>query len=288
MFDFLKTLFRDKDQQLTIIVLDDEEPDSPRSFQFAPSSMFNLYVGTVLLLIVIVLGMLFITPLGNLIYDQQDQEIVSSVKKITKKMQALEDSLRMRDQQLVDIKQVLLARKDTTFSVNNNYLQTEQSSGLRQQVQEGGGSESNGVSFEMISQNEIIYSNILKNAPDFPAEYPLHGTLTRGFQPNAGHFGIDIAAAEGSLVRVVADGAVINSDWTVNYGYVIHVQHANGIISVYKHCSNLLKNEGDIILKGDIIGTIGRSGVLSSGPHVHFELWKEGIALDPAKYLVKI
>ncbi len=73
----------------------------------------------------------------------------------------------------------------------------------------------------------------------------------------------------------------------MNYGYVIHIQHENGIVSIYKHASSLSKNIGDIVLKGDIVGTVGNAGTQSTGPHLHIEIWRNGVPQNPLMYLVK-
>lgn len=133
----------------------------------------------------------------------------------------------------------------------------------------------------------IVFSNMLNSADDFPAPYPVNGTHTRGYEPDKFHFGVDIATAANELITSIADGTVVGASWTINDGYVISIQHAGGILSVYKHCSSVTKKSGDIVLKGDIVGTTGDVGLISSGPHLHFEIWKDGIPQDPALYLIQ-
>jgi murein DD-endopeptidase MepM/ murein hydrolase activator NlpD len=87
-------------------------------------------------------------------------------------------------------------------------------------------------------------------------------------------------------VRALADGVVISAEWSINYGNTIQIQHGDGYISIIKHCSSLLKKEGDVVLRGDGIGVLGLSGVINTGPHVHIELWRNGVALDPELYLI--
>ncbi len=123
--------------------------------------------------------------------------------------------------------------------------------------------------------------------PVFPVRYPVNGTLTRGYLPAEGHYGLDIATKENEPVLNIADGSVTNSGWTISNGYVISIQHKDGLLTIYKHLSKLNKKEGDIVLKGDILGTIGNTGVLSTGPHLHFELWKNGVPQNPEVYLIK-
>ncbi len=88
------------------------------------------------------------------------------------------------------------------------------------------------------------------------------------------------------VVKATLDGTVIMDAWTVETGYVIHIQHENNLISVYKHNSELLKKSGNIVKAGDAIAIIGNSGELTTGPHLHFELWHNGTAIDPQSYIV--
>jgi murein DD-endopeptidase MepM/ murein hydrolase activator NlpD len=114
---------------------------------------------------------------------------------------------------------------------------------------------------------------------------PLKGSVTNGFNPTEKHYGIDVVAPKNEAIKATLDGTVIFADWTVETGYVIQLQHQNDLISIYKHNSVLLKKTGELVKAGEPIAIIGNPGELSSGPHLHFELWKKGIAIDPLKYL---
>lgn len=114
---------------------------------------------------------------------------------------------------------------------------------------------------------------------------PLTGSISQKFDPNSKHFAIDIVAKTGSPVKAIADGTVIFSGWTTETGYVILLKHTNNYISVYKHNGNLLKQQGDFVKSGEVIASVGSSGELTTGPHLHFELWSDGYAVNPEKYI---
>ena len=114
---------------------------------------------------------------------------------------------------------------------------------------------------------------------------PIEGIVTDGFNPKNNHFGVDIVAKENEPVKCVADGVVIFSSWTLDSGYVIGIQHRGNLISVYKHNSELLKNVGNFVSAGDIVAIIGNTGELTSGPHLHFELWHNGNSVNPQEYV---
>lgn len=114
---------------------------------------------------------------------------------------------------------------------------------------------------------------------------PIDGIIIDEYNPSKSHFGVDLVAKESEPVKCVADGVVIFSSWTLDSGYVIGVQHRGNLISVYKHNSEILKNVGNFVSGGDIIAIIGNTGELTSGPHLHFELWHNGNSVNPQEYI---
>ena len=115
---------------------------------------------------------------------------------------------------------------------------------------------------------------------------PLLGEVTNRFNVKSGHYGVDVIASNNEAVKAILNGTVVFSDWSPENGHVIQVQHAQNLVSIYKHNSFLLKKAGDLIKAGDPIAIVGNSGELSTGPHLHFELWHNGIPLDPEKFVV--
>ena len=116
---------------------------------------------------------------------------------------------------------------------------------------------------------------------------PTRGLIASGFDADSKHFGIDIAASSNESVLATLDGTIILATYTADSGYLIQVQHNQTLVSVYKHCGSLLKKVGDTVKAGEAIALVGKSGEKFSGsPHLHFELWNKGRALDPSKYIV--
>ncbi len=114
---------------------------------------------------------------------------------------------------------------------------------------------------------------------------PVNGVVTEHFNSSPDHFGIDLVSEPNARISAVLGGTVIFSGWTLETGYVIYIQHEADIISVYKHNSELLKSTGDKVNAGEAIAIIGNTGELTTGPHLHFELWHKGTALDPEQYI---
>ena len=115
---------------------------------------------------------------------------------------------------------------------------------------------------------------------------PTRGMITDKFDADRKHYGTDIAANPGESVLATLDGTVILSTYTAETGYVIEVQHNQDFVSVDKHCGSLLKREGDAVQAGEAIALVGNSGQLTTGPHLHFELWHKGRAVNPEQYIV--
>ena len=115
----------------------------------------------------------------------------------------------------------------------------------------------------------------------------MNGYISRGFDPDRGHFGIDIVAKVGTPVFASAGGFVVFSGYTNDYGHVLILSHSDGYLSFYKHCSVLLKRDREFVIQGELIAQTGNSGLATTGPHLHFEIWHNGKAVDPETILIK-
>ena len=113
---------------------------------------------------------------------------------------------------------------------------------------------------------------------------PIKGVVSQGYDP-AVHPYIDIAAAAGSMVKATLDGTVIFAGWSDDAGYTIQIQHDGDIVSIYKHNEKLLKKTGDKVTAGTPIALVGNTGELTTGEHLHFELWHKGETVDPTLYI---
>tara|TARA_B110000046_G_scaffold185592_1_gene227959 strand:+ start:2448 stop:3311 length:864 start_codon:yes stop_codon:yes gene_type:complete len=114
---------------------------------------------------------------------------------------------------------------------------------------------------------------------------PLNGSISEGFDSQKNHLAVDIVAKKNTAVKATADGTVIFSGWTTETGYVIILKHAYNYTSVYKHNGNLLKEQGDFVKSGEVIASVGSTGDLTTGPHLHFELWSGGYAINPINFI---
>jgi len=115
---------------------------------------------------------------------------------------------------------------------------------------------------------------------------PVNGYISRGFDPERGHYGIDIVVKDATPVYASAGGFVVFSGYTNNYGHILILSHSDGYLSFYKHCSVILKKEREFVKQGDLIAQSGNSGLATTGPHLHFEIWHNGKPVNPETLLI--
>ena len=254
-------------------------------FNFRLSQLHVLTELSVLAVILVVLTILLIafTDLREFIPGYPDGNMRQMIAQNALRVDSLENELLKRDRFFKSIRLVLnggdttsleRSREDTARYRNDTirFQISEQENEFRAAIEER---ERFNLSLGMKEQNHDYYHF-------FP---PVEGIVTQSFDEKKRHYGTDIVAKANAKVAAVLDGVVIFTDWTVKTGYVIQVQHTNDLISVYKHNSILLKKQGDYVRAGEVLGVVGNTGEESSGPHLHFELWRAGNPLNPENFI---
>ena len=254
-------------------------------FNFRLSQLHVLTALSVLAVILVVLTILLIafTDLREFIPGYPDGNMRQMIAQNALRVDSLENELLKRDRFFKSIRLVLnggdttsleRSREDTARYRNDTirFQISEQENEFRAAIEER---ERFNLSLGMKEQNHDYYHF-------FP---PVEGIVTQSFDEKKRHYGTDIVAKANAKVAAVLDGVVIFTDWTVKTGYVIQVQHTNDLISVYKHNSILLKKQGDYVRAGEVLGVVGNTGEESSGPHLHFELWRAGNPLNPENFM---
>ena len=252
-------------------------------FNFRLSQLHVLTALSVLAVILVVLTILLIafTDLREFIPGYPDGNMRQMIAQNALRVDSLENELLKRDRFFKSIRLVLnggdttsleRSREDTARYRNDTirFQISEQENEFRAAIEER---ERFNLSLGMKEQNHDYF---------FP---PVEGIVTQSFDEKKRHYGTDIVAKANAKVAAVLDGVVIFTDWTVKTGYVIQVQHTNDLISVYKHNSILLKKQGDYVRAGEVLGVVGNTGEESSGPHLHFELWRAGNPLNPENFI---
>ncbi|OJV22766.1 MAG: hypothetical protein BGO30_00115 [Bacteroidetes bacterium 41-46] len=256
--------------------------------------LFVFRANGLMMLLSLVLSVIFIvlsvtilisyTPLREFIPGYPNAQTRRDIVQNALKLDSLEKTVRLWDFQLNNIQRIATGQPPLELgdiiiaqdSLNPDGISgrvSKEDSLLRLEVmrqeQFNIGSESNRV-------------NQIEGLHFFP---PVKGIISDGFNLAANHPYVDIAAPANSVVSSVLDGTVIMAAWTDETGFTIQIQHSNDLISIYKHNSKLLKRTGDKVKAGSAIALVGNTGSLTTGYHLHFELWYKGSAVDPTKYI---
>ena len=134
-------------------------------------------------------------------------------------------------------------------------------------------------------EDKYNIQSISNSKVDFVLFPPAKGDLSQEYDPTNKHFAVDIVLKENAPIKSVAEGTVIFSEWTASTGHVIIIEHPYGLISAYKHNASLSKEQGDFVSAGEVIATAGNTGELTTGWHLHFELWSDGYPMDPENFI---
>lgn len=270
-----------------LVILNDETFEEKASFTLNRLNVF--IVGSVLLvlLISIVTSLLIFTPLKEYIPGYADVSLRRDISEMSLKVDSLQMLVDANDQYIATIKSVIdgtvgtkdtinvnskPSLKDTTFRIGSK---PEEDSLLRLMIED-----QNQYGFA-IKENNIKPSGIA----GYAFFTPVKGIITEKYNPRKGHYGIDIAATKGLPIKSALEGTILFAGWTSDAGYVVVIQHANDLVSMYKHCSVVLKKVGNFVRSGEPIAIVGDTGELSNGPHLHFELWFKGNAVNPIDYI---
>ena len=271
-----------------LVILNDNTFEEKFSLKL---SLMNLLVVTsvvFIMLVVMITSIIIFTPLKSYIPGYADVNMRNDLTRLALKTDSLQNLITIKDQYIANIKNVLTGNLTTEGDVvqkkvanvdknlSDNKLSSDDSL-LREEME---ASEKNYDLYFMDKRSTA------KAISSFTFFTPLKGIVTEKFDPNTEHYAVDIVAAKNEAVKATLDGTVILSTWTSETGYVIAIQHAHNFLSFYKHNSFLLKKTGNFVKAGDVIAIIGDSGELTSGPHLHFELWYNGKPINPEEYMV--
>lgn len=301
MLSLLRDLARDPNQTRTVVVVDESATTHPRQYRLQPKRLFLASAGLTLALAVVLTALVVLTPVRSVILGPDPETLRETARATAVRAAALSDSLEMQRVYLDVIRATLVGVHDSVYA---------------EAIAPGGGS--NGLA----QGDHWPEAPVLERSDDwadhdpvalpaqafaigrshptgaagsaagvlsqlqFPVLPPVTGFFARGYDAARGHFGIDIAVEEDTPVRSVGDGYVVFSDWTNDGGYVVAVQHSDGFLSVYKHNRRLLKTVGDRVRSRETVALSGNTGEVTTGPHLHFELWRDGLAQDPRQFLV--
>lgn len=249
-------------------------------------SRLNVYIFGGLFSVILIsatIVLIAFTPIRGYIPGYSSVKLKTDARKLTLASDSLQNRLAVLENYTKSIKSIL-----TGEVTSDDIIDSIQELSKRTQVDQStlNASKQDSIFREKIeSRDRFPLSDQLLNKVKIVFFAPISGTISQSFNSENKHFAIDVVAKTGTPVKAVADGTVIFSEWTTETGYVIILKHTNNFISVYKHNGILLKQQGDQVQSGEAIASIGSSGELTTGPHLHFELWSDGYAVNPANYI---
>ena len=270
----------------------DESQKEILGFKLNLLNLILVIIGIALLLIIITTFIIAFTPLREYIPGYTDTNLNREVYELSLRADSIEKEMMKKDVYFENLKKIVEGydfAADSALASINIYEPLPKgvtdTITLKKSVQDS----LLRAEYEAQSQYNLFGDDYLP--PAKPSSLvknffvPLTGTIIKGFNPDDGHFGVDIVTDGDQIINATLDGTVVFSTWSINNGYCIGIQHEDSYFSVYKHNATLLKKEGDYVKAGEAIAILGRSGEAEESEHLHFELWRSGIAINPAEYM---
>jgi murein DD-endopeptidase MepM/ murein hydrolase activator NlpD len=273
-----------------LVILNDETYEEKFSLKL---SRLNVFVvsGTIAILLVIITAIIIaFTPLREYIPGYTDVSLYEQLYRIEKLTDSLDADARQKNLYLDNLNRILGGKDTTIISAPASDTVGKYSSLVSRASREDSAFryEFESQMFGQESDAKLSDHGRVESRPDissFTFFTPLRGIVTNKFDPASRHYGVDIVSVQNEAIKATLDGVVIFSGWTIETGYTISLQHENDLVSVYKHNSALLKEQGSYVKAGDAIAIIGSSGEYSTGPHLHFELWYNGVPVNPTDFI---
>lgn len=284
-----KSLFTRLRTRYFFIIRKEDTFEERFSLRISPIALVTITGGAIVLLILLVIWAVAFTPLREYIPGYADINMRKNLIALSLKTDSLNNELTARQLYMDNVKRILSGETpkhdsvtqkghaDTTKHAANFVPPSHDDSMLRHTVEA-----QNPYNVTLNGKEDKSSSGSIN---DYFFFTPLKGYISNGLNPSGGHYGVDIVSKENEAIKATLDGTVIVSTWTLATGNVIILQHNNNLVSVYAHNSVLLKKAGDYVKAGDVIAIIGNTGELTTGPHLHFELWYKGIPVNPQQYM---
>ena len=266
-----------------LVILNEDTFEERISFKLTRLNVFILLGFSTILVIAMTTYLIAYTPLREYIPGYSSTKLKKEATQLMFETDSLKTTLDVNQQYYAsiykvltgDVKNVALSRDSIALLVPSdtesvNLDPSREDSLLREKV-------AREDRYNLFTPATARVTNTL-----FP---PVKGAITEIYNVDKKHYAIDVVVPQDTPVKSVADGTVVFAEWTSETGYVILIEHANNLISVYKHNSSLIKQQGDLVKAGEVISTAGSTGEYSTGPHLHFELWSGGYPVNPLNYI---
>jgi len=253
------------------VVLNDDTFEEVNSYNLSLQNIYVLISSFIVVLSLLIAMAIVFTPVKKLIPGYADFQSNPTFIKLTKDLDAIQDSMAAQNLYITSIQNLLTSDGST---LKENELVVANPS-VPDNIQN--------VSLSSSTNSELVHK---ENISEMSFRTPISGPISAHFDPSIEHLGIDVLAAAGTAIQATSAGHVIVSNWNIETGHTIGIQHGNNVISFYKHNLKNLKQEGEFVKAGEAIAIIGNSGTRSDGPHLHFELWYNGNPVNPEDFII--
>lgn len=272
-----------------LVIMNDETFEEVGSYRLSLLNVYVLLSTVVVLTAAIVVALVIFTPVKRYIPGYGSASASSELVRLKKQVDEMEKELEAQTKYTENFRKILVGdvqapapEPEEVPEFHDSLLKVERVEEDEQLRQE--------MKLDDI-RGRIESGQNLSGVNDVPIEQiyftaPVNGEISAQYMPEKEHFGIDIIAPKNTPIKAVMDGIVIQSDWTLETGNTIGIQHSNNLITFYKHNSILLKKVGNKVKAGEAIAIIGNTGTLTSGPHVHFEIWYKSKPVNPVDYML--
>jgi len=280
-----------------LIVMNNETFEEVGSYQLSPLNIYMAICAVVAAVAVLVFLLIVATPIKRYIPGYGNIQEHKEALRLTAELNAIKEDLGAQEAYTENIRKILVG---DIVEIESQVAEID-SSDMEDMPDSL-------INVERIREDELLRKEIELNEQlenrqanatsgmTVNSQIPLEqlyfippisgGTISEPYRPEDKHYGIDVMAPKNTPIKAIMDGFVFSSDWTLETGNTIGIQHANNLISFYKHNSVLLKESGSQVKAGEAIAIIGNTGTLSSGPHLHFELWHNGKAVNPENFII--
>ncbi len=266
-----------------LVVLNEDTFEERFAIKLTRLNVFFLSSLAAIILVILTTLLIVFTPLREYIPGYTSTALQKQALDLDSKTDSLLKSINMNDNYINSLKSVLRGEVSAVVINKDSIFKAAQTDTY---VLELNPSKADSLLREKV-RNEDKY-NLFESATsvkDFVFFPPVNGSISSGFEPNEKHFAVDIVVPTNTPVKATSDGRVLFASWTSDAGYVIIIDHGDELVSVYKHNSSLTKSQGDFVRSREVIAISGASGELSTGPHLHFELWSNGTPLNPTNFI---
>jgi len=280
-----KPLLEKLKQPLRFVLYDDQSYEELKSTTLSGFQVLTRILSVLLLLFCLTVLIIAFSPLREYIPGYSPPHLSEDLVRLSLKTDELIEEIQIKDQKLKILEKVL---RGEPFDESSFIDTTKKILVSRETLKASREDSIFRAAIERKGRFDVFYESTEKQLELINTAFyaPLKGLISNPFNPQEQHFGIDVIASENEAIKASLKGTVIFSDWTIETGYSIAIQHDNNLISFYKHNSVLLKRAGDRVEAGDVIAIIGNSGEFSSGPHLHFEMWHKGKAINPEYHIL--